>query len=415
MPMVASHTTDHNEIEYTFYAYEDIRFIHIERSDGLPPVKSTIVAESNDDQTMDCDGYYVGNEVYLGMCENGHSIVSGFRFDNIDIPQNATIKYAFITFSVDGPYQNEVNLLIYGDDSGDSLALPDYSLAGRATTEAFVAWNMDDSISDRWELTDNHANVAAKYSFTTPQLAPIIEEIVHRGDWAPENALTFLIKNNDASGSTSWRRVIAKERAESEDWPHLFPARLVVAYEGGEPTPTPVNTPYGAKTPSIRKCVFVVRKRGCTFSEELGEGTLHTLRSHQEKQRYKMGAAGERWQRRDLIFPNSIGNPIDPSNLRLDFNRLLEEAGLPKIRCHDLRHTAASLMLNNGVPPIVVSRILRLSKPNITLDLYCHLYQEMLGEAAKIMDDLVTPIKLDMSEFETHDAGKGRDEVHFSE
>jgi len=55
------------------------------------------------------------------------------------------------------------------------------------------------------------------------------------------------------------------------------------------------------------------------------------------------------------------------------------------------------------------------AKPSITLDLYGHLYHEMLGEAAKIMDDLVTPIKLDMSEFETHDAGKGRDEVHFSE
>ena len=72
-------------------------------------------------------------------------------------------------------------------------------------------------------------------------------------------------------------------------------------------------------------------------------------------------------------------------------------------------------MLNNGVPPIVVSRILGHAKPSITLDLYGHLYHEMLGEAAKIMDDLVTPIKLDMSEFETHDAGKGRDEVHFSE
>jgi len=82
--------------------------------------------------------------------------------------------------------------------------------------------------------------------------------------------------------------------------------------------------------------------------------------------------------------------------LRLDFNRLLGEAGIPKIRFHDLRHTAASLMLNNGVPPIVVSRILGHAKPSITLDLYGHLYHEMLGKAAKIMDELVTPIKVEL-------------------
>lgn len=87
---------------------------------------------------------------------------------------------------------------------------------------------------------------------------------------------------------------------------------------------------------------------------------------------------------------------MDPSNLRLDFYRLSSEVGLPKIRFHDLRHTAASLMLNNGVPPIVVSRILGHAKPSITLDLYGHLYHEMQGEAAKIMDELVTPIKVDL-------------------
>jgi len=71
--------------------------------------------------------------------------------------------------------------------------------------------------------------------------------------------------------------------------------------------------------------------------------------------------------------------------------------------------------MNDGVPPIVVSNRLGHSKPSITLDVYGHLYQEIHTDAAKIMDDLVTPIKLDMSEVETHDAEKRRDEVHFSE
>ena len=55
-------------------------------------------------------------------------------------------------------------------------------------------------------------------------------------------------------------------------------------------------------------------------------------------------------------------------------------------------------MLNHGVPPIVVSRILGHSKPSITMDIYGHLYQEMQGEAAKIMDDLVTPIQVDFDD-----------------
>jgi integrase len=87
---------------------------------------------------------------------------------------------------------------------------------------------------------------------------------------------------------------------------------------------------------------------------------------------------------------------MDPSNLRLDFNRVLELAGVPKVRFHDLRHTAASLMLNHGIPVIVVSKILGHSKPSITLDNYGHLYNEMQGEASRLMDELVSPINISL-------------------
>jgi integrase len=71
---------------------------------------------------------------------------------------------------------------------------------------------------------------------------------------------------------------------------------------------------------------------------------------------------------------------------------MLHQVGLPRIRFHDLRHTAASLMLNHGIPIIVVSKILGHSKPSITMDIYCYLYNEMQDEAAQLMDQLVTPI-----------------------
>jgi len=128
----------------------------------------------------------------------------------------------------------------------------------------------------------------------------------------------------------------------------------------------------------------------------LGEGTLNALRLHREQQRITIAIAGKHWQNHKLIFSNSIGNPMDPSNLRKDFYRLTSAAGLPKIKFHSLRHSAASLMLNNGVPLIVVSCILGHAKPSITLDLYGHLYHEMQDEAAKVMDELVTPIKVSL-------------------
>jgi integrase len=53
-------------------------------------------------------------------------------------------------------------------------------------------------------------------------------------------------------------------------------------------------------------------------------------------------------------------------------------------------------MLNNGVPVLVVSKILGHSKTSTTLDIYGHLIPTMQTEAAQIMDDLITPIRLEM-------------------
>ena len=66
----------------------------------------------------------------------------------------------------------------------------------------------------------------------------------------------------------------------------------------------------------------------------------------------------------------------------------------PKIRFHDLSHTAASLMLNYGIPVLIVSRRLGHSKPSITLNVYGHLIPSKQEEAAQLMDDLLAPINV---------------------
>ncbi len=110
--------------------------------------------------------------------------------------------------------------------------------------------------------------------------------------------------------------------------------------------------------------------------------------------------AKQNWRDEDLIFPTPLGTPTDPRNLIRDFKRVLKKAGLREIRFHDLRHTAASLMLNNGVPVLVVSKILGHSKASTTLDIYGHMISVMQEDAARIMDELITPIPVELGDLE---------------
>ena len=130
---------------------------------------------------------------------------------------------------------------------------------------------------------------------------------------------------------------------------------------------------------------------------DLGENTLRILREHRQQQLVQMQMAGETWQENDLIFPSDIGTISNRDNLRKDFKRLLKEAGLPAIRFHDLRHTGASLLLNNGIPVIIVSRRLGHARPSITLDVYGHLIPGKQKEVAMLMDQLLTPIQITIS------------------
>jgi integrase len=71
------------------------------------------------------------------------------------------------------------------------------------------------------------------------------------------------------------------------------------------------------------------------------------------------------------------------------WRRLAQRAGVPMVRFHDLRHTAASLMLERGVHPKLVSEMLGHATIGITLDLYSHATPVMHREAARAMDQLL--------------------------
>jgi integrase len=67
---------------------------------------------------------------------------------------------------------------------------------------------------------------------------------------------------------------------------------------------------------------------------------------------------------------------------------VLKDAGLPDVRFHDLRHSAATILLSMGVHPKVVQEILGHSQISMTLDTYSHVLPSMQQEAMDKLDDL---------------------------
>ena len=97
-------------------------------------------------------------------------------------------------------------------------------------------------------------------------------------------------------------------------------------------------------------------------------------------------------QKCEWLFPTSRGTTINVNNLRYrSWKQLLERAGLPSgIRIHDLRHSAATLLLSRGVPVKVVSEMLGHSDVSITLSIYAHVLPGMQDVAADAMDNALS-------------------------
>ena len=120
---------------------------------------------------------------------------------------------------------------------------------------------------------------------------------------------------------------------------------------------------------------------------ELRSEAVEALRLHrklQSEERMRLGGVPED---HGLVFPSTTGTPIRRQNLhRRSFKPLLEEAGLPDVRFHDLRHTFASIALGKGANINTVSKMLGHSSVKVTLDVYGHLMPGMQAEALGHLD-----------------------------
>lgn len=154
----------------------------------------------------------------------------------------------------------------------------------------------------------------------------------------------------------------------------------------------------------VQRQIQRVKGKGLVFTEPktakgrrvvvLGKTTMAILKEHYKRQQLERRFAGDSWEENDLIFTSTIGTPIDHRNLSREFKELLKEAGLPDIRFHDLRHTAATLMLQQNIHPKVVQERLGHSDISLTLNTYSHVLPGMQEEAAAKMDTLLTPIEI---------------------
>jgi integrase len=133
-------------------------------------------------------------------------------------------------------------------------------------------------------------------------------------------------------------------------------------------------------------------KTGKVHQVSLGADGLETLRLQRRRIDEWRRVAGGRWRDQDLVFPSSVGTPLEPRRVYGEFRAVLAAAGLPAIRFHDLRHTAATLLLQQRVPAKVVQERLGHSSIGVTLNVYAHVIEDMQAEAAATIEAAVRPI-----------------------
>ena len=144
----------------------------------------------------------------------------------------------------------------------------------------------------------------------------------------------------------------------------------------------------------LENAVIRIRRQVSRINGEVVEAPLKTKNAYRtiaigpdavavlEQQKRKVG--GSEW-----VFPSPTGGPISPDSVLNMLHRVLNRAGLPRIRFHDCRHTTATLALQNGVDVKTVSGMLGHYSAGFTLDTYAHVTTQAQREAATTMGNVL--------------------------
>jgi integrase len=121
----------------------------------------------------------------------------------------------------------------------------------------------------------------------------------------------------------------------------------------------------------------------------LASVTLETLKQHRVRQLEAKLQAGSEWQEQDLVFCTSFGTPLNPNWVLERFKKLLQKAGLPDMRFHDMRHSIATILLSMGTHPKVVQELLGHNRIQQTVDTYSQVLPTIHRDAIKKLEDVL--------------------------
>jgi len=123
----------------------------------------------------------------------------------------------------------------------------------------------------------------------------------------------------------------------------------------------------------------------------LDPGVVKSLRALRTRQASERLAAGSAYQaarpgcRNTHLVVDELGEPIHPESYSDRFEVLVRQAGLPVIRLHDTRHTAATLLHLRGVPARIISEWMGHASPSFTVSVYTHSQDQALNDAGSTL------------------------------
>ncbi|KPI05075.1 integrase family protein [Actinobacteria bacterium OK006] len=110
-----------------------------------------------------------------------------------------------------------------------------------------------------------------------------------------------------------------------------------------------------------------------------------SLRAHHARQTEERQQAGTDWIDSGDVFTRPNGHPIEPATLTRHFNALLRDARRRPIRFHDLRHSTATLLLEQGVELVVIKELLGHAHIGVTATVYAHVRLRLQRQAIDLL------------------------------
>jgi integrase len=157
-------------------------------------------------------------------------------------------------------------------------------------------------------------------------------------------------------------------------WADLDPeARTLTVRHGLRRLRAPADADGNRSGPSVLDVNGPTKREAHRRTLVLPAEVLDALKGHRARQAAERLALGPAWTETGLIFTTPIGTPLDPDNFTKRFSGVAKRAGLGHWHPHELRHSAASIMLAKGIPLYVVQDVLGHSSIKVTKDVYGHL------------------------------------------